>query len=289
MVAAAAATSILSLCGSSPAHADSDASGATKGSPGVLSGNNVQVPVDAPVNACGNSVDAVALLNPAFGNSCANGSGSSKRGSYGEPYGGGDSGYGSGHDSGYGSGHHRTGSGSSTHGRTEGSPGVGSGNHAGAPVDVPVNACGNTADVISGLNPAFGDDCGSGGYGDEHTAPPYGGEDTPTPTPTPTPPGPPGPGGHPTPTPTPTPPGHGDHPSPTPTPTSPGPGDHQSPTPTSPGNGGQPSSPGHQGPPPHLPDTGSSSEALLAASGASAALIAAGAVLYRRGRSASHR
>ena len=279
MVAAAAATSILSLCGSSPVHADSDASGATKGSPGVLSGNNVQVPVDAPVNACGNSVDAVALLNPAFGNSCANGSGSSKRGSYGEPYGGGDSGYGSGHDRGR--------SGSSTHGRTEGSPGVGSGNHAGAPVDVPVNACGNTVDVISGLNPAFGDDCGSGGYGDEHTAPPYGGEDTPTPTPT-------GPGDHPTPTPTPTPsgpPGPPGHPTPTPTPTSPGHGDHPSPTPTPtpPGNGGQPSSPGHQGPPPHLPDTGSSSEALLAASGASAALIAAGAVLYRRGRSASHR
>ncbi|SNX58798.1 LPXTG-motif cell wall-anchored protein [Streptomyces sp. TLI_55] len=277
MVAAAAATSILSLCSSSPAFADSDAGGATKGSPGVLSGNDVQVPVDVPVNACGNSVDAIALLNPAFGNSCANDSGSPKGGSYGEPYGGGDSGYGSGHD--------RTGSGSSTHGRSEGSPGVGSGNHAGAPVDVPVNACGNTVDVISGLNPAFGDHCG--GYGDEHTAPPYGGEDTPTPTPpgygdhptptpTPTPSGPPGPPGHPTPTPTPTPPGYGDQPSPTP-------------TPTQPGHGGPPSSPGHQGPPPHLPDTGSNSEALLAASGASAALIAAGAVLYRRGRNASHR
>ncbi|WP_329339042.1 chaplin [Streptomyces sp. NBC_00663] len=274
MVAAAAATSILSLCGTSPALADSDASGTAKDSPGVLSGNNVQVPVDAPVNACGNSIDAVALLNPAFGNSCANDSGSPRGGSYDEPYGGGDSGPGSGH----GSGHGKSDSGSSAHGRTEGSPGVGSGNNTGVPVDVPVNACGNTADVISGLNPVFGNDCDSGGYGDDHTAPPYGGEDTPTPTP-------PNGGGHPTPTPTPSPPS-------TPTPTPPNGGDHPwtpTPTPTPPTHGDQPTPPGPHGPPPHLPDTGSSSEALLAASGASAALIAAGSVLYRRGRAASRR
>ena len=71
MFAAAAATSILSLY-ASPALADSDANGATNGSPGVLSGNNVQAPVNVPVNICGNSVDAAAALNPAFGNSCAN-------------------------------------------------------------------------------------------------------------------------------------------------------------------------------------------------------------------------
>ncbi|NEB75786.1 chaplin [Streptomyces sp. SID14478] len=41
-------------------------------SPGVLSGNVVQVPVDVPLNACGNSVNLIGLLNPAFGNSCAN-------------------------------------------------------------------------------------------------------------------------------------------------------------------------------------------------------------------------
>ncbi|MGW5354557.1 chaplin [Streptomyces sp. NPDC004031] len=49
------------------------ARGAAEGSPGVLSGNSVSVPVDVPVNACGNSVDVVGLLNPSFGNSCANG------------------------------------------------------------------------------------------------------------------------------------------------------------------------------------------------------------------------
>jgi hypothetical protein len=41
-----------------------------KGSPGAVSGNAVDIPVHAPVNACGDTVDAVAALNPASGNSC---------------------------------------------------------------------------------------------------------------------------------------------------------------------------------------------------------------------------
>ncbi|MGW9024240.1 chaplin [Streptomyces sp. NPDC055722] len=72
MVAAAAATGILSLCGS-PVFADSQADGTAAGSPGVASGNTVQVPVHIPVNVCGNTVNVAAALNPAFGNSCANG------------------------------------------------------------------------------------------------------------------------------------------------------------------------------------------------------------------------
>lgn len=48
------------------------ARGAATGSPGVLSGNLLQAPVDVPVNLCGNTVDVVALLNPVFGNECAN-------------------------------------------------------------------------------------------------------------------------------------------------------------------------------------------------------------------------
>lgn len=71
MVAAAAATGILSLC-AAPALADSTADGVSANSPGVASGNAVQAPVDIPVNVCGNSVDVVAALNPAFGNQCAN-------------------------------------------------------------------------------------------------------------------------------------------------------------------------------------------------------------------------
>ncbi|MFE7229696.1 chaplin [Streptomyces sp. NPDC001231] len=71
--AAAAATSMLTLCGSS-ALADSQADGVASDSPGVLSGNTIQAPVSVPVNVCGNTVDVVAVLNPAFGNGCANGS-----------------------------------------------------------------------------------------------------------------------------------------------------------------------------------------------------------------------
>ncbi|MFE2301804.1 chaplin [Streptomyces sp. NPDC059445] len=54
------------------AAADSGAEGAAVNSPGVLSGNVLQVPVHIPVNVCGNTVDVVGLLNPAFGNTCLN-------------------------------------------------------------------------------------------------------------------------------------------------------------------------------------------------------------------------
>src|SRR5262249_54452417 len=50
------------------AAADSGASGSADSSLGVLSGNVLQVPVHIPVNVCGNTVDVVGLLNPAFGN-----------------------------------------------------------------------------------------------------------------------------------------------------------------------------------------------------------------------------
>ncbi|MFF8270521.1 chaplin [Streptomyces sp. NPDC016562] len=55
-----------------PALADSEAAGTAVGSPGVLSGNVVQVPLHIPVNVCGNTVNIIALLNPAFGNVCVN-------------------------------------------------------------------------------------------------------------------------------------------------------------------------------------------------------------------------
>ncbi|MBA2812253.1 chaplin [Streptomyces sp. KM273126] len=44
------------------------ANGKAIGSPGVLSGNLVQAPVHVPVNAVGNSVNVIGVLNPAFGN-----------------------------------------------------------------------------------------------------------------------------------------------------------------------------------------------------------------------------
>ncbi|MGR4878547.1 chaplin [Streptomyces sp. LARHCF249] len=61
--------------GAGLAVADAGAHGAAVGSPGVLSGNLVQVPVHVPINVCGNTVNVIALLNPAFGNTCVNASG----------------------------------------------------------------------------------------------------------------------------------------------------------------------------------------------------------------------
>ncbi|MEU6674086.1 chaplin [Streptomyces sp. NPDC046853] len=54
------------------ASADAGAQSAAVGSPGVISGNNVQAPIHIPVNACGNTVNVIGLLNPAFGNTCVN-------------------------------------------------------------------------------------------------------------------------------------------------------------------------------------------------------------------------
>ncbi|RSS72825.1 chaplin [Streptomyces sp. WAC06614] len=67
-----AAGVLMAAGAASPAMADADASGITKDSPGVLSGNLVQVPVHVPVNVCGNTVNIIALLNPTFGNACVN-------------------------------------------------------------------------------------------------------------------------------------------------------------------------------------------------------------------------
>ncbi|CAL9566787.1 Chaplin-H [Streptomyces sp. enrichment culture] len=72
VVAAAVATGGLVLTGAGMAVADSGAQGAAVHSPGVVSGNVVQVPVHVPVNVCGNTVSVIGLLNPAFGNTCIN-------------------------------------------------------------------------------------------------------------------------------------------------------------------------------------------------------------------------
>ncbi|GGJ16832.1 chaplin [Streptomyces brasiliensis] len=70
--AAVVAGAIMALGVAGPAFADAGATGSADASPGVLSGNVVQVPVHIPVNVCGNTVNVIALLNPAFGNACSN-------------------------------------------------------------------------------------------------------------------------------------------------------------------------------------------------------------------------
>ncbi|MGW6742609.1 chaplin family protein [Streptomyces sp. NPDC055025] len=207
LLTAAAASSVLSLSGGYAIAVESD--GVAARSPGVLSGNNVQAPIEVPVNVCGNTVDVVGVGNPAFGNGCGNASG--------RP--------------GHSAAHERTSSHPSrqappshpahqaplapqrqddrtpsapqgpdhapvaapedtpahaprrheTHPRTEGhprqeavgtgaaasaiakgSPGVGSGNVVQAPLHIPLNLCGNSADLIGVLNPAFANRCENG-------------------------------------------------------------------------------------------------------------------------------
>ncbi|WP_299542179.1 chaplin [uncultured Streptomyces sp.] len=74
-VVLAAAAGALVFAGAGTAGADAGAQGAAFGSPGVLSGNVVQIPIHIPINVCGNSINVIGLLNPSFGNSCVNGGG----------------------------------------------------------------------------------------------------------------------------------------------------------------------------------------------------------------------
>ncbi|MFI7318176.1 chaplin [Streptomyces venezuelae] len=84
-------TGAVLIGGAGMATADAGAQGAAIGSPGVLSGNLLQAPVNVPVNVCGNTVDVIGLLNPTFGNKCANNGGGN--GHHGGHHGGG-AGYG---------------------------------------------------------------------------------------------------------------------------------------------------------------------------------------------------
>ncbi|MFE1765888.1 chaplin family protein [Streptomyces angustmyceticus] len=143
LITMAAASGVLAMA-AGYAQADAGAAGGAANSPGVGSGNNVQVPVHVPVNACGNTVNVVGLLNPAFGNRCANDVGR--------------------HQGGVHQGAHQGGHQGGAHaaGGATNSPGIASGNNVQAPVDVPVNACGNSVSAAGLLNPAFGNHCANG-------------------------------------------------------------------------------------------------------------------------------
>ncbi|MFJ3095312.1 chaplin [Streptomyces hydrogenans] len=71
-LAVALAAGAVVVAGGSVAFADAGAQGVAAYSPGVGSGNMIQVPVHIPVNACGNTVSVIGLLNPSFGNTCVN-------------------------------------------------------------------------------------------------------------------------------------------------------------------------------------------------------------------------
>ncbi|MFE5942830.1 chaplin [Streptomyces sp. NPDC056480] len=71
-LAVALAAGAVVVAGAAVASADAGAQGVAAYSPGVGSGNLIQVPVHIPVNACGNTVSVIGLLNPSFGNTCVN-------------------------------------------------------------------------------------------------------------------------------------------------------------------------------------------------------------------------
>ncbi|RPE41709.1 small secreted domain DUF320 [Streptomyces sp. Ag109_O5-1] len=77
LAATGALATALVLTGSTAAFAGDDDGGASAhaaaiGSPGFLSGNVVQFPIDISTNICGNTLNPAGLLNPAGGNICVN-------------------------------------------------------------------------------------------------------------------------------------------------------------------------------------------------------------------------
>ncbi|MFC9112669.1 MULTISPECIES: chaplin [Streptomyces] len=143
VIAVAAASGAMAVA--MPAYADSGAEGVAAGSPGAVSGNTVQLPVDVPVNVCGNTVNVVGLLNPAAGNTCVNEDARHEDASHGSATGG------SARPGASGGSH---GSGASAESGTYGSPGLLSGNGVQLPVHVPVNVSGNSVNVVGIGNPS---------------------------------------------------------------------------------------------------------------------------------------
>ncbi|MFG2114162.1 chaplin [Streptomyces sp. NPDC048718] len=64
-------TGAVALSGAGLATADAGAAGAAVNSPGVISGDVVEVPIDLGLNLCGDSINVIGLMNPAFGDICA--------------------------------------------------------------------------------------------------------------------------------------------------------------------------------------------------------------------------
>ncbi|WP_323182913.1 chaplin [Streptomyces sp. NBC_00078] len=139
VIAVAAASGAMALAGpvsvAFAADGGSAANGFSADSPGVISGNTVQLPVHVPVNVCGNTVNVVGLLNPAVGNSCVNRSARGKHAAGKATFGG-----------------------SAADGSGKDSPGVVSGNTVQLPLHVPVNVSGNTANVVGVGNAAVGNE-----------------------------------------------------------------------------------------------------------------------------------
>jgi ChpA-C len=172
------------------------AEGSTSDSPGLLSGNLVSVPINLPVNVCGDSINVVGVLNPAAGNACRHGSpgggaGAAAAGSASDSPGAlsgnlisvpisapvnacGDSVnvVGIGNPASHNACADTGGTGASSGGSAHGSPGLGSGNLITVPISAPINACGDSVSLLGIGNAAAGDSCGTPSAPPTHPAPP---------------------------------------------------------------------------------------------------------------------
>jgi len=72
VTAVAVGAGAMALGGAGLAMADAGAQAEAVGSSGIASGNVVSVPAHVPVNATGNSVNVIGVLNYAFGNASSN-------------------------------------------------------------------------------------------------------------------------------------------------------------------------------------------------------------------------
>lgn len=137
------------LCANNGGPTYSAAQAATADSPGLGSGNVVQVPVDAPLNVCGITANVVAVDDTAAGNKCANG------GEHGGEHG---------HEQAwphpaYGAGTPGPTAGAGANAVSANSSGAVTGNVVQVPIQAPINACGDTVDVVGAFNSALDNRC----------------------------------------------------------------------------------------------------------------------------------
>jgi LPXTG-motif cell wall-anchored protein len=143
------------LCANEGAPTSSTARAVATDSPGLASGNVVQVPVDAPLNLCGITANVVGVYDTAAGNTCVNGGHVHEHG----------------HEYDHGYGHepmHRSTDAPDAYGQSLGagaqaatanSSGAVTGNIVQVPIEAPLNACGDSVSVVGVFNSALDNHC----------------------------------------------------------------------------------------------------------------------------------
>lgn len=150
IIITAATGGCLLMAGAGLASADTGAQGASAGSPGTLPGPLAQAPAATATDVCGATLHAAGLLQPLLGNLCGStGHGPADRSV---------TGHGAADRSVTGHGPADRSATDAT-GTARHSAGAASGNVIQLPIQTPVNACGNTVNILGLLNPAGGNGC----------------------------------------------------------------------------------------------------------------------------------